>query len=373
VSFDPISVDDDHDNADDHDTAEVTLVARGIATAVAPNTGLTDVQASVLEAIASGLTGVSLDYRALEPLGPVELADVLAQRDLAYRQRIVHHMVLGELMLRPIPTEVAHRVAGYADALGVKDDFVRVARRYAQGAYGLAWKDLQRNGFVEHVQEAGPGEPIRRGATNQAPFAPAEVDDELAARWAAFEELPEDTLGRAVREMYDGRGFALPGTAGGAPAYLARHDFVHVIADYGTNLKGELEVFAFIGRADPDPKGFAWLVTLTGLFETGYIATTGFFDRNVNERVIQAAGMPQRIADAIRRAKVVCQSFRVDLFEVDYYELAERPVAEVREMLSVPPKGPPALEAGSAGLFDVAGMSETQQRALARRRDRAVS
>ena len=33
--------------------------------------------------------------------------------------------------------------------------------------------------------------------------------------------------------------------------YLAQHDFVHVLADYGTNLKGELEVFAFIGRADP--------------------------------------------------------------------------------------------------------------------------
>jgi hypothetical protein len=143
---------------DDHDVDEVHLVARGIATAVAPEAGLADVQADLLEAIASALTGVSVDYRALEPLGPDELADVLAGRDLAYRQRIVHHMVLGELVLRPIPTVVAHRVAKYSEALGVKDDFVRVARRYAQGAYGLAWKDLQRNGFVEHVQAAADGE-----------------------------------------------------------------------------------------------------------------------------------------------------------------------------------------------------------------------
>ena len=34
-------------------------------------------------------------------------------------------------------------------------------------------------------------------------------------------------------------------------------------------------MFAFIGRADPDPKGFAWLATLIGLFETGYITSTG--------------------------------------------------------------------------------------------------
>ena len=151
---------------DDHDVEEVTLVARGIATAVAPESGLTDVQADLLEAIASALTGVSVDYRALEPLGPEELADVLAGRDLGYRQRIVHHMVLGELVLRPIPVVVAHRVATYAEALGVKDDFVRVARRYAQGAYGLAWMDLQRNGFVEHVREADDEEPRAQAATD---------------------------------------------------------------------------------------------------------------------------------------------------------------------------------------------------------------
>jgi len=366
VDLDPIPSLDDHAGQDAED---VTLVARGIATAVAPDSGLTDVQADLLGAIASALTGVSVDYRTLEPLGPAELAEVLAGRELEYRQRIVHHMVLGELVLRPIPTVVAHRVAKYSEALGVKDDFVRVARRYAQGAYGLAWKDLQRSGFVEHVQEAGAGEP-GRGAP--APFAPAEVDPELAARWSGFANLPEESLGHSVWEMYDGRGFELPGTPGGAPAYLAQHDFVHVLADYGTNLKGELEVFAFIGRSDPDPKGFAWLATLTGLFETGYIPTTGFFDRDVRERVIQAPGMHARIADAIRRGKVVCQSYGVDLFEVDYDAVAERPVAEVREMLGVPPKGPIAVEAGSVGLFDLAGMSEAQQRAVAQRRGAAT-
>jgi hypothetical protein len=65
---------------------------------------------------------------------------------------------------------------------------------------------------------------------------------------------------------------------------------------------------------------------------------------------------------------VVCQNHGVDLFEVDYYDLAERPVAEVREMLGAPPKGPGSVEAGSVGLFDLAGMSETQRRAIAQRR-----
>jgi hypothetical protein len=273
-------------------------------------------------------------------------------------------MVLGELVLRPIPVLVAHRVSKYAEALGVKDDFVRVARRYAQGAYGLAWMDLQRNGFEEHVREAG-GEQAARAP---APFESAQLDPELAARWDAFTELPPDTLGRSVREMYDGRGFAVPGTPGGAPKYLAQHDFVHVLADYGTNLKGEIEVFAFIGRADPDPKGFAWLATLIGLFETGYIVDTGFFERDVRERHVQAPGMHQRLADGIRRGKAVSEHYGVDLFDVGYYDLAARPVGEVREMLRVPPKSAGAIEGGSAGVFELAGMSEMQQRFAAQRR-----
>jgi len=354
--------------AEEHDPAEVRLVARGIATAVAPEGGITDVQADLLEAIATALTGYTVDYRSLEPLGPDELAEVLAPRDLGYRQRIVHHMVLGELVLRPIPVVVAHRVAKYAEALGIRDEFVRVARRYAQGAYGLAWMDLQRNGFVEHVSEADDA-PARKKSAKLEPFQPAELDPELADRWASFCELPPDTLGRCVWEMYAGRGFALPGSPGGAPKYLAQHDFVHVLANYGTNLQGELEVFALIGRANPDPSGFAWLATLIGLFETGYISTTGFFDRNVREHSLRAPGMHQRIADAIRRGKVVSQHYGTDLFEATYYEWADRPIAEVCDILSIPPKSSGAVEAGSPGLFDVEGMSETQRRFAASRQE----
>ena len=143
---------------------------------------------------------------------------------------------------------------------------------------------------------------------------------------------------------------------------------MHVLADYGTNLKGELEVFGLIGRADPDPKGFAWLATLIGLFETGYISSTGFFDRDVRERNIRAPGMHQRIADAIRRGKIVCDRYGVDLFEVDYYQLADRPVGELRELLHIPPKSSGAIDGGSAGVFDLEGMSENQRRFVAQRR-----
>jgi hypothetical protein len=357
---------DGNEAVDAAERGEVVQVARGIATAVAPASGITTVQADLLGAIAEALTGVDVDYTKLEPLGPDELAEVLAGRDEGYRQRIVHHMVLGELVLRPLPVEVALRVAQYAHALGVQDDFVRVARRYAQGAYGLAWMDLSRSGFVEHVQGADSGDAGRDARRASGPLDPAELDPELEARWMEFAELPAGSLGRSVWEFYDTRDFALPGSPGGAPEYLAQHDFVHVLADYGTNLKGELEVFAFIGRADPDPKGFAWVATLIGLFETGYVASTGFFDRNVRERSIQAPGMNRRMADAIRRGKAVAEHHGIDLFAVDYHARAHLPVPEVRELLQIPPKSAAAVEGGSPGAFDLDGMSEAQRIAAAR-------
>ena len=183
----------------------------------------------------------------------------------------------------------------------------------------------------------------------------------MAHRWEAMGSLPPDTLGRGVFDMYRARGFYFPGAPGGASAYLAQHDFVHVLADYGTNLEGEIEAFSFMGRADPDPKGFAWIATVVGLFDTGYVQQHGFFEVDVRERHARTPGMNVRLADALRRGKAVAADFGTDLFQVDYHELAELPTDEVRRHLRVPPKSPEAVAAGSLSVTDPAAMSDTQR------------
>ena len=346
----------------DYDTSppefdEVQAVSRAMATAVAPASGLTDVQAPLLRAITKAVTGYDIDYRALEPLGSDELARVLERRKPMYKQRIVHHMVLAELVLTPIPEDVAQRVATFAQRLGVDDDFVDVARKYARGALGLAWEELRREGFIERSAASGGG-PMGADPWEEPPPS-AEVE----ARWRAFAELPPGTLGHAIAEMYRARGFFIPGTPSAASEYLAQHDFVHVLADYPTTIEGELEVFAFVGRADPDPKGFAWLATMVGLFETGYIHQQGFFQADVRDRHLDNPGMDVRLAEAIRRGKVVAEAFGKDLFHVDFHELADRPVEEVRALLQIPPKSDAVIAAGSVGLFDPAGLSDAQREA----------
>lgn len=352
------------DDPSELSTIPESLIWRGVASAVAPGDTLDGVQISLLEALAEALSGEPAGVGGagdFQPVSAEELADALSGTPESYRYRVVHHMVLAELILRPIPPEVARRVQQYAYALGVNDRFVRVARRYAQGAFGLAWVDLHRSGFAEHWEEARMDQ-LRSRAKLPDQLSPGVVDRELAEAWDGFERLPEGSLGRSVWEMYRGRGFTLPGKAGGASAYLAQHDFIHVLADYGTNLNGEIEVFALIGRSDPDPKGFAWLTTLVGLFETGYVENAGFFSGDVRERHLDRREMHVRLADALRRGSVLCDLLGVDLLELDYHEMALRPVSDVREQLGFEPKSDNALMAGSPGLFDRDGMSRAQQR-----------
>lgn len=339
---------------------EIYAVSRGMATAVAPPDGLTAVQVSLLRAVTKAVTGVDIDYQALEPLGPDDFAAVLARRGQQYKQRLVHHMVLAEMVLAPIPQAVAQRVAACAEAFGITDDFVAIARRYAKGALGLAWNDLRRNGFTERF-DPGIRAPLHSEAALEDPWDEAPPEPDLEARWRALADLPEGSLGRGVAEMYRARGFQLPGTRGAASAYLAQHDFVHVLADYGTTMEGELEVFAFVGRADPDPKGFAWLATMVGLFETGYVATQGFFASNVRDRLLDNPGMDVRLADAIRRGKAVAENLGRDLFTVDFHSVAEHPVSLLAELLEIPPKSDEVIAAGSAGPFDPGGISEFQR------------
>jgi len=339
---------------------EALLIARGVASAVEPDGGITAAQVSLLGAVHAALMGFEVDFAHLEPLGPDDLADALAGRPTVFRHRVVHDMVLGELILRPIPPAVARRIERYATALEIDDRFVRIARRYAQGAFGLAWLDLHRSGFAEHWERARKDQ-LKTQVKLEDQLAAGVEDAALAEEWMRFSDLEPGTLGRGVWDMYRSRGFGLPGSMGGASAYLAQHDFVHVLADYGTNLDGELEVFALIGRADPDPKGFAWLATLIGLFETGYVADAGFFSGDLRERHLDSTEMHIRVADALRRGQNLCERLGTDLLEIDFHDVVDQPITEVRAQLGVDPKADRALAVGSPGAFDPAGMSRVQR------------
>jgi hypothetical protein len=314
------------------DAAEVAVLARGVVGAVTPTGGLTTLQDVLLQATFEAMTGHTVTPRAVEPLGCTELAEALANRNEMFRHRIVQVMLLGALVLNPIPEAVVDQVEAYARELGVDDGMLRVAHRYASGSLGLALIDFNRNGYTAEWSPERSTQLHTAKALDEA-WEMAPHDPALAARWAALEGCADGTLGRRVWEFYRARGFTFPGLPGSAPPYLAQHDWVHVVADYGTTVESELEVFGLVGRAIPDPRGFSLLAMVVSLFETGQLHhAAGLFEYDRGH--LSRTGMASRLADAMYRGAMCGR----DLLGVDWFALADHEVEAVRVELGIPPK-----------------------------------
>jgi hypothetical protein len=345
------------------DAGEAAATACGIAWLVAPPTGLTRLQRVVLEALYVAMTDHQVDVSRCTPVTPEQFAHILERRNLAFRTRGIQVMLLCALILRPLPQEVADRIEEAARALGVDEGMVGVAREFAAGALDLAAADFERNGYTAGWSPAEASQ-LHTSHNLRSPWDSSVDDPGLAARWRALEHLPPDAIGRQVWEMYRARGFSFPGTPGSAPPLLAQHDWVHVLADFGTTVESELEVFAFIARANDDMHAFSLLAMVVSLFETGYLQTgAGLFEASEGHLSGNEA-VAVRLADAMRRGAWchdnVTGSDSIDFLRIDWLSLADTPVDELRARFSLRPKADEAIRAGSVGPRQRGGISPFQ-------------
>jgi hypothetical protein len=138
---------------------------------------------------------------------------------------------------------------------------------------------------------------------------------------------------------------------------------VHVIADYGSTVESEIEVFGFIARANDDPRAFSLLAQVISLFETGYAASgMGLFQYDRGH--LSHEGVAVRLADALRRGALSASASQsVDFLAVDWFDYAARPIDKVRERFGVVEKSPRAIDVGSASPWEPGGISAFQYRA----------
>jgi hypothetical protein len=341
------------------DAAEARIIAGGVAAAVAPNGELTGLQRMLIESVTDSMTGFVVPGTSVPRLDANAFAHALADRDEVFRERMVQFMLLCALVLNPLPEDVVARVESYARELNVSDSMLRIAQDYSRGSLGLALVDFQRSGYMETWDPAQAGALHTSGALDEA-WQQCSLDPELARRWEQLRDLPDGSFGRAVANFYDARGFEFPGRPGSAPPLLAQHDWMHVLGHYGSTVEAELEVFAFISRANDDPRAFSLLAMVISLFETGYLATgAGLFEYDRGH--LSHEGMAVRLADALRRGALVgAHAGGPDLLRIDWFERARLSVDEVRAELGVVPKSEAALEAGSVGPWESGGISPFQ-------------
>lgn len=337
-------------------TDEVVFISRGIASAASISCQLTELQRLVLEALTKAMTGVSVDMTSLDPISAEDFAAGLANRNEVFRTRMVQIMELGHMVLPEPSVEVADKVSDFARALAVGHDCIDLARQVAEGSRQLVAADFDRNAYLTNL-DLSSFTPLRTGEDNTRAWTNTIVGEELANKWRALGDLPDGTLGRAVHQFYLARGFRFPGEEGSAPPLLAQHDWVHVIADYGSKVESELEVFGFIARASDDPQAFALLAMVVNLFQSGRLANAaGIFEAAPGH--LLTVGMPERLADALRRG-ALCEG-NVDFLAVDFWSIAHETLGAVRERFGVVPKSQEAIDAGSAGPWEPGGISPFQ-------------
>ena len=335
---------------------EVVFISRGLKSAMQPEGGLTDLQAQVLGAITSSMTGHEVDIDSLEPLGPVEFAEGLEGRDRRFRTEMVQLMDLGHMVLDRPDLAVAERVIDYARELSLPTEPLEKARALATGSAQLVAADIDRSAYITQLDLSG-FTPLRSEEDHVRAWSSTVVSDELADRWRSLSELPRGSLGRAVHDFYVARGFRFPGEPGSVPPMLAQHDWVHVLADYGSRLEAEIEVFAYMARASDKPEAFALLGMAITLFHTGLLPeAAGFFE--ADEGNLAKRGMPRRLADAFRRG-ALCRG-SIDYIALDYFSMAHRPLDDLRSEFGITAKAPEAVAAGSTGPFEPGGISESQ-------------
>ncbi len=288
-----------------------------------------DHERHLIEACARALHA-SVDCDDLEACTPEDAASAVS--DPVHRERLIQAQIVTAIIdgeASPKETEV---IRSFAKALDVDEPRLANLSSVAKGHLRYVQFDLMRRSkMVSDVVRKAWREQGLSGAYKQlAPMTrkALALDPKLAGKYLAFEELPENTFGRAYYEHMIERGFSFPGQEAGFPEGFMKHDFCHVLGDYDTDPAGECEVIAFIcGFMKADPFSYLFMIALhchlgINIFEGD---ATGEFQFH-----------PDDVLESLERGMAV----RRDLYDVDFdwEPYFERPLDEMRAELGVLPK-----------------------------------
>jgi len=313
------------------DAADAHTTLAAVLAAFEPAGGLDDLQRELVRDLARVLYGLNLD--TIEP----EVPPIPASLAEETRHHIVHLLVVLEFMEHPLRPQVADCVLDFADRLDVQLGILHESRHFAHQHFAAVYFDLQRSNWYgeETVRESLQGRFFELLRSKLAYIGVVE-DHDIAEHWRSLRDCAPGTWGREVASFYERHGFPFPGEHHGIYELGARHDWVHVLADYETTPEGELDVFAFIAASMRDHRGIVLLAVTLGLFQNGSIKHVEMKRiGNAREDTLSDPGAIERWADAFRRG-AQCP---VDVMGmVDLFAHKDVPLAAAREMFGVVPK-----------------------------------
>ena len=290
-------------------------------------------QRGLMEAAKKMILHIDADIDALPPITPAELAAGFP--DPALRQQFVNGMLVVAVADGVPAPETLAKVEAFGAALGIASPVLADLRLLAEQHMLLFKLDFLRRG---HIADIMKNELRNKGlfgfAKSVAGMRGIAADPALAARYRAWEKLPEGTLGRGLIDFYNQHGFSVPGERSGFPEAGLYHDFSHLLGGYSTEPEGEIEVASFTTGYKRERSFYVALFAVL-IFSTG-VNMRPTADDFVTVGLLGKPGMAERMLAAIERGSKVTQDLSDNW---DYWAWIELPLDEVRRRLNILPKG----------------------------------
>lgn len=187
------------------------------------------------------------DVGTLRAIEPIDLARTLDDREL--RAEAVKYLAIMALVDGVLDHAKLRRVLEYSRALDVEEDFLTELVEAASGHMSWVVADMTRKNFDSVISRSSSGLDPTAWIT---PYAGANADPALAARYDALGKLPDSTFGKALWNFDRKNGYPFPGEPAALNAAFATpHDSTHVISGYDTSFRGEILVSTFTAAMHP--------------------------------------------------------------------------------------------------------------------------
>jgi hypothetical protein len=315
------------------DPASALLGLRALKTIASAPGPVGPAQRAMMEAAQKVILRTTADIDALTAVTPAELAKGFAAAP-ELRHQFANGMIVTAVADGPPSREAIAQVDAYAKALGISEPVLADLRLLADGYMTIFKLDFLRRG---HIKDIFRNQLEQKGALG---FAKSVLtmrgvmeDAALAARYRAWEKLPEGTLGRSLLDFYNKNGFGVPGERGGFPEAGLYHDFSHLLGGYGTEPEGELQVAAFSAGYKRERPFYLMLFSVL-IFSSGVQMRPTATDF-VTTGVLGKPGVAELVLAAVERGSKV----NTDLSDKwDYWPWIELPIDEARRRLNILPK-----------------------------------
>jgi hypothetical protein len=315
------------------DPATALLGLRALKTIASASGPVGPAQRAMMEAAQKVILHTHADIDTLAPVTAAELAQGFAASP-EIRHQFTNGMIVTAVADGPPSREAIAQVDAYAKALGISDPVLADLRLLADGYLTIFKLDFLRRGHIKDIfknqlEQKGPLGFAKSVLTMRGVME----DPALAARYRAWEKLPEGTLGRSLVDFYNKNGFGVPGERGGFPEAGLYHDFSHLLGGYSTEPEGEVQVAAFSAGYKRERPFYLMLFSIL-IFSSG-VQMRPTADNFVTKGVLGKPGIAELVLAAVERGSKV----NMDLSDKwDYWAWIDLPIDEVRRRMNILPK-----------------------------------